>query len=110
MIRTHTNSTQRNQVIYDGWGDPIRIAPGQTVSYIDRATFKDFGTLISAEEEDANGNLLFIGWAQVGTARNQPGWIIKRRIVAGNRAFYAYSGGHADFRHRWDLRRRYQYS
>jgi len=107
MLRTHTNTTDADQHIFDVNGEPIKVAPGESEQYLDadsRPASID-GLIVAISDDD-----VYIGYAQPGTAENALGWIIKKKVSAGGVTKYLLAEGQWVLRYRFDLRASYNYN
>jgi len=112
MLRSYTNSGTVPKRIIDGKGRIIKIAAGETKTYYDNDSFQpNIDHLIVATDYDANGVLLYTGYALPGTAKGRAGWAIKKRVAGtGQDDDYLLAGGHFVLGYRWTERTSLSYS
>ena len=112
MLRSYTNSGTVPKRIIDGKGRIIKIAAGETKTYYDNDSFQpNIDHLIVKSDLDANGVILYIGYALPGTSVGRAGWAIKKRVAGtGQDSTYLLSGGHFVLGYRWTERTSLSYS
>jgi len=112
MLRSYTNTGTTPKRIIDGKGRIIKIAAGETKTYYDNDSFNPkIDHLISKVDYDANGVVLYIGYASPGTAQGRAGWAIKKRVAGtGLDETYLLAGGHFVLGYRWTERTTLSYS
>ena len=112
MLRSYTNSGDTTKKIIDGKGRIVTILAGETRTYYDNDSFQpNIDHLISNVDYDANGVVLYIGYALPGTAEGRAGWAIKKRVAGiGLDETWLLSGGHFVLGYRWTERTILSYS
>lgn len=111
MLLSYTNSTDMIQHFIDVHGNPIAVAIGASVNYVDQhGRPGDVAGLIVKVEVDGSGDILYIGYAKPGTAASAKGWAIKKRNVAALIETYPWAGGVFELKFSWDNRASLSYS
>lgn len=111
MLVTYTNTSSIPQAIYDVYGTPRMVQPGQSVTYLDKNSLpSSFDGLIMKIETDVSGNILYMGYAHPGTGASQLGWAIKKPVIVGNEESWLWAGDGLVLRYKWSLRASYSYS
>lgn len=67
---------------------------------------------INKFDYDANGNQIYVGWAQVGSASSDPSWRIMQQTFNGSNQMtdVKWANGSTGFGWVWDNRASYSYS
>jgi hypothetical protein len=69
------------------------------------------GNYTKAFSEDAEGNMEYIGTAQIGTSESEEGWQIKKLVrTGGSLTAIRWADGTDEFTKVWDDRETYSYS
>lgn len=105
MIQTYKNNTGKIQHLLDGDGNPQKAEIGETITYLSRDSRPaNVDGLDVISETDENGVVLYIGYAVEGTAENEQGWAIKKRVVVGSVERWKWAEGGFILRYRWTQR------
>ena len=111
MLITYTNTSSIPQAIYDVYGTPRTVQPGQSVTYLDKNSLPNrLDGLIIKIETDGSGNILYMGYAHPGTGASQFGWAIKKPVIVGNEESWLWVGDGLVLRYKWSLRAGYSYN
>ncbi len=107
MLVTYTNNTSIPQTVYDVYSTPNIVAPGASLTYLDRNSLPPNTDILDVRmETDGSGNIIYIGYKMPGTSTldSSPGWAIKKRVVNGLEEDYVFAGDGLVLRYVWDDR------
>lgn len=104
MIQTYKNNTGKIQHFLDADGNPQKAEIGETISYLAQNSKPQNVDGLDVISETIDGVVLYIGYAVEGTAENEPGWAIKKRVVVGSVERWKWAEGGFVLRYRWGQR------
>ena len=107
MLVTYTNNSSIPQTVYDVYNTPNIVAPGASLTYLDRNSLPvNIDILDVRVETNGAGDILYIGYKMPGTNTGDasPGWAIKKRVVAGLEEYYVWAGDGLVLRYIWNNR------
>lgn len=105
MLQTYNNTTETIQHFIDVDGAPREAALAATITYLDgNSKPKSIDGLVMKVETNGGGMPIYIGYSIKGTADNEPGWAVKKRVVVGLVETWVWAGGGFVLGYRWDQR------
>lgn len=105
MLVTYVNTTEMVRHIIDAGGTPREVAIAATLQYLDKDSRPSgIDGLDMKVESDVDGMPVYIGYAIPGTAEDEPGWAVKKRVVVGLVESWPWAGDGFVLKYRWDQR------